>query len=80
MVGAHLIFQSPASGQSSAEISKTWTNEDTAFFELTSSLSGMTATIRGAPSAPLNMRVAEMMELRLASWVCFAWFRRFSRS
>ena len=39
----------------------------------------MTATIRGAPSAPLNIRVAETNALRFAIWVCFALFRRFKR-
>lgn len=68
----YLILQSPASGQSSAEISKVCANEDTAIFALTSSLSGMTVTIRGAPSTPLNIRVAEMIAFRLTSCVCFA--------
>jgi hypothetical protein len=58
----YLILQSPASGQSSAEISKVCANEDTAIFALTSSLSGMTVTIRGAPSTPLNIQQSFLEE------------------
>lgn len=38
------------------------------------SVRGMTATIRGAPSTPLNNRVAEMRVFRFFSCACFALF------
>jgi len=37
------------------------------------------ATIRGAPSTPLNIRVAEINALRFVACACFALFLRFKR-
>ncbi len=75
----HLIFQTPSSGQSSEGKSSTSAREFTAVLALTSNVSGITATIRGAPSTPLNTRVADTRALRFASWICFELFLRFRR-
>lgn len=53
-------------------MSKACTNDDNATFALTSSVSGMITTIRGALSTPLNIRDAETKALRLTIWLCFA--------
>jgi len=75
----HRIFHKPFSEHSSAEISKDSASDATAFWGLTSAVRGITATIRGAPSTPLNIRVAEINAFRLTVCACFALFRRFRR-
>jgi len=69
---AHLTLCSPSFGQSAGDMSKACTNDDNATFALTSSVSGMITTIRGALSTPLNIRDAETKALRLTIWLCFA--------
>ena len=64
-VVTHLNFQRPSSGQSSAVEPNDSANDATVIFGLTSSVKGITATIRGAPSTPLKIRVAETKEFRL---------------
>lgn len=48
------------------------------FRGLMSGVRGIIATIRGAPSTPLNTRVAETRALRFFVCACFALFLRFN--
>jgi hypothetical protein len=70
----------PTSGQPSAGISRESASEATAPRASTSGVKGITATIRGAPSTPLNIRVAEIKDCRFFAWACLAVFRLFRRS
>lgn len=76
---AHFIFHIPLSGQSSTDRSKDSARDTTVVRVLTSGVNGMTATIRGAPSTPLNMRVPAMRAFRFLTRVCFALFFLFKR-
>ena len=78
-VVTYLTFQRPSSGQSSAVESNASASDETVTLGLTSSVKGITATIRGAPSTPLKIRVAETSAFRLINWACFALLRRFRR-
>ena len=74
---SHVIFHTPSAGHSVESTSNASQNLFTMPLAVTSSVKGTTATIRGAPSTPLNMRVASTSAYRFASWICFAWFRLF---
>lgn len=77
---AYLILQIPYCGQSSVGISREAARLAITSLPWVSSDSGITATMRGAPSAPANTRVADARTSRFLSWACFALFRRFRRS
>ena len=70
----------PRSGQSSAGISRESASDATVLRASTSGVRGITATIRGAPSTPLNIRVAEIKDCLFFDWACLAVFRLFRRS
>jgi hypothetical protein len=79
MATTHFNFHKPVSGQSSAGASRASARADTVLRAFTSSLSGITATMRGAPSTPLNIRVADTNACRFFVWPCLALFRLFRR-
>ena len=79
MHDTYLIFQRPSVGQSSADRPRESTSADTVAREPTSSVNGITATILGAPSVPLKIRVADTSDCRFLTCACLELLRRFNR-
>lgn len=79
-IGAYLSFCSPFTGSSSRVPSIACASRELTFRTLTSSVSGTMAMVRGVPSIPLNILVAETRLCRFLSWACLALLRRLIRS
>jgi hypothetical protein len=77
-VHAYLNFQTPNSGISDTAASMDSATDAATACALTSRLRGITATMRGAPLTPTNMRVAENKACLFLIWICLALFRLFS--
>lgn len=75
---SHFIFQSPVCGQSSADRSRDSASETIVARAFRSSERGMTAVMRGAPSTPLNIFVAETRAFLFCACTCFAVLRLLS--